>query len=746
MKYCDVVILDIVSPDMEQRFTYRIPKHWQRAILPGMVVKVPFGPRRLLGVVSALVDKPDLDPDKIKPLYQLLLEKPAFNEELFLLAEWIKGYYACSFSKVLNKMLPRGLKLGIKPVYVTEIKLDSNIESLEEVNLPPQAVTQKKALEALLEKPDWRIQDLKEKIGCSYNPLYSLIKKGIAHLERTRIYREPIQFKALQPYAPKSPTQEQDAVLKLIRKQMANLGEKLPILIFGVTGSGKTEIYLQIIAEYLEKGLDVIVLIPEISLTPQTISRFGGRFGEQVAIIHSRLSVGERMDQWEKILRGDAKVVIGPRSAVFAPCQNLGLIIIDEEHENSYKQEEDPKYHAREVAQKRAKLTGAQLILGSATPSTESMYRVDQGEFILTKLKERIASNRLPSINIVNMKAELEKGNRSIFSRELLEQIKTVTDAGKQVILFLNRRGFSTFFLCRTCGFTIQCPRCEVTLTYHKSTAQLMCHYCDYIEPPVQVCPNCLSSKIRGFGAGTQRIQDELNKFYPWMTAIRMDVDTTRRKNAHQELLNRFQKKEAQVLIGTQMIAKGLDFPEVSLVGVISADTSLHLPDFRAGEKTFQLLTQVAGRAGREKGSTGQVIVQTYNPTHYSIKAVEQEDAHYFLQKELEMRAKLKYPPYSRLIRILLRAQKPEKLSREAEILEQCLMKMGYEILGPNPCPIEKIKDDYRWHLLIRQEIGDNCLDKYDEALLDFLRQKKYHLFEQKEIKMAVDVDPLNLL
>ncbi len=744
MPYCGVVILDIVSEELDKLFTYRINQHWENNIQIGSIVTVPFGGRKVNAVVVAVYEETDVSDDKVKDVGNLLSDYP-LPTDLLKLAYWMSDYYICSLSKALNVMIPQGIKMDINRIY-RQFAFIKNFSQAKQILSQNRAPKQKQILNLLQEEGCLTIDELLNKIECTRSPINTLVEQGVLEIKKQRLYREPVDCTDIESYKAKLPTQEQKTVLKLIEDNSQQCEDKLtPIVLFGVTGSGKTEIYLQLINKYLNNDRDAIVLIPEISLTPQTIERFVGRFGSKVAVMHSKLSFGERMDQWEKILSGEAQVAVGPRSAVFAPFKNLGLIVIDEEQENSYKQEEIPRYHAKKVAEYRCYQNMAQLLMGSATPSMDSFYRVDRGDYELAKLSKRVGAKKLPEITVVNMKAEFQRGNRSIFSRELLKQLKQIADQGSQAILFLNRRGYSTFLLCRECGFTVNCPNCEVTLTYHKSIDQLLCHYCDYTEPVAEICPECHSDKIREFGAGTQRIAKELYKFLPELNTIRMDVDTTRRKNSHEQILTKFKNKEADILIGTQMIAKGLDFPEVDLVGVVSADTILNLPDFRAGEKTFQLLTQVAGRAGRgEETNTGQVVIQTYNPEHYSITAVENEQVQQFVSQELNLRKQLNYPPYTKMIRILLRGQDDKQLENIADNMATEIQNMEYHVLGPNTCPIPKIKGEYRWHVLI--SLRADPLESLHSQLQNYLITQKNILNQQGTIRMAIDIDPVNMM
>ncbi len=538
------------------------------------------------------------------------------------------------------------------------------------------------------------------------------------------------------------PTTQQAEALKLIERGLEK-DSSTTFLLHGVTGSGKTEVYLQSIARVLEKGKQAIVLIPEISLTPQTLERFRSRFGGRIAPWHSRLSRGERFQEWMRMREGKTDIVVGARSAIFAPFKNLGLIVIDEEHETSYKQTESPKYHVREVALERAYLSGAAVILGTATPSLESYFQARRGKYELAELATRVDDKIMPEVEIVDMRKELTvRGNRSIFSLRLQHSMQKRLDRKEQVILFLNRRGFSTFVLCRKCGQTMRCPFCDVSFTYHSKTGRLHCHYCNYQEEKPQVCPKCQSHQVGYLGAGTQKVESELRRLLPEARIGRMDSDTTRRKRSYGQILSSFQKHDIDILVGTQMIAKGLDFPKVTLVGVISADTALNLADFRASERTFQLLTQVAGRAGRGD-IHGQVIIQTYNPEHYSIQAARLHDYVNFYQQEIEFRRELGYPPFSHLINVTLQSADANRLRKVAGKLGRILeanKEEGIDVLGPAPAPLTRIKGKWRWQIILK----GSEITQMRELLKKSLSQLKEPA--SGRVRISLDVDPMGML
>ena len=596
--------------------------------------------------------------------------------------------------------------------------------------------------------------DLAKRVSASVSILRPLERRGIIHITRAQTVRNPMSSESVAPTQPFRLNPAQSVALAEIRKILSshavkpdtNANSPLTFLLHGVTGSGKTEVYMQAMADVLGKGKSVIVLVPEISLTPQTASRFVGRFGERVALLHSRLSDGERYDQWHRIQKGDASIVIGPRSAIFAPVQKLGMLIIDEEHSDSYKSDTAPRYHAREVAQKRSELANCPIVLGSATPSLESFHHAQNRSYQLLNLPDRVFDRKMPTVHIVDMRSELKKGNRTIFSDLLRSSIETSLVRQEQIILFLNRRGHSTYVFCRNCGYVEQCDNCSISLTYHRQTQQLTCHHCGCTRATHQVCPQCGSEAIRFFGAGTEAVEQETRKAFPNARLMRFDADSTARKNAHQQILEAFRQQKIDILIGTQMVSKGLDFPNVTLVGVIAADTALNLPDFRASEQTFSLLTQVAGRSGRAD-LEGQVILQTYMPEHYCIKSAQQHDYIGFYAEEVEARGALRYPPFSHVATLLLRG-KDEKEVREGahaareqlEIWQTDTEPTTVEILGPAPAPLTKIEGKFRWHLLLRSTHPK----KMGQLLKRFTDEPPSTI--SKAIEFIVDIDPTNIL
>jgi primosomal protein N' (replication factor Y) len=611
------------------------------------------------------------------------------------------------------------------------------VDSLRQIvsELPKRKKKQIEILSFFCEHPqEIPLSELLLQLSTTRTTVQKCVEAGWLIWEDQVLYRDPYQQQEFAASTPLPLTGQQAQAFQQIAAAIEQPHSET-LLLHGVTGSGKTEIYLQAIAQVLERGEEAIVLVPEISLTPQMVERFKSRFGERVAVLHSALSKGEKYDEWRKLRAGECQVAIGARSAIFAPFTRLGLIIMDEEHESSYKQEDHPKYHARVIAQWRASYHGAALILGSATPAVETYFDARSGRYQYLQLNERVQGRSFPTVHLVDMREELQQGNRSMFSQPLQQALLACADRGEQAILFLNRRGFSTFVLCRECGEAVTCPHCDITLTYHRTNDTLRCHYCGYaMTLPVQ-CPQCESRHIRHFGAGTQRVEKELQRLFPQLRVIRMDVDTTSRKGAHQRLLQQFAKGQADILLGTQMIAKGLDFPHVTLVGVIAADSMLHLPDFRAAERTYQLLTQVSGRAGRHQ-HPGQVVVQTYQTDHYSIQMMQKQQEEAFYRQESLLRKRLHYPPFCELFQFLLthpdRVTLLKKGQQLAARLQQQLPPSG-QLLGPVPAVIPRIKDLYRLQILIKVADEPTQLQQVKRACRNLLQE------QDKELRISID-------
>ncbi len=630
---------------------------------------------------------------------------------------------------VVSQLVRQGLavrnyeleSVKVKPKIETYLQLAVDIdEARQEATKSREKRTTKQAnlLDFLAEQHEpVPLAEARKRTKCNKAIVDALVNKGLVTVQQIEVRRDPLSYnKGIAPSYPLSLTAAQESAFRSIQSSLQEVAEEHispPVfLLHGVTGSGKTEIYLQALAETVRLGKRGIVLVPEIALTPQTIERFASRFPNKVAILHSKLSLGEQFDEWRRIKNGEFDVVIGPRSAIFAPQPDLGLIVIDEEHEWTYKQhDQSPRYHTRDVAIKLAGLTGAVVVLGSATPDVETFYHAQRGDYRLLQLPERVVPREnapLPQVTIVDLREELKAGNRSLFSRSLAQAIEKVLTNREQAILFLNRRGAATSIQCRNCGYVLRCNRCEVTLTYHLAEDNLVCHQCNYRIPVPQICPQCLSRRIKYLGVGTQKLEQEASYAFPQARLLRWDSDVTKGKHSHQEILNRFRSQEADILIGTQMVAKGLDLPQVTLVGVVSADTGLNLPDFRAGERTFQLLSQVAGRAGRGP-SGGEAIFQTYSPEHYAIQAAAQHDYTLFYDKEIAYRRQLHNPPFTRLASLIYTHTNDAHCQKEAERMKRRIIEerdargiADLSLIGPAPAFIHRLRGRFRWQLVLR--------------------------------------------
>ena len=852
MRYAKVVVNTRVQPrkkpledeppveeedgsDLGMTFHYSIPPELRDEVRLGQLVLVPFGPRRLQGVILGFDDESPVA--ETKGLYEIADPTPVLSPAQIELASWISQYYHAPLIDTVLLMLPPGvarrtrvtLRLNPKRPLPTDLNRQQQAlvellqrqgevplhtvgrrlklknhrplveglvrrgvivkrSSLAEARVKPKmervvrlkgeltpdvleglrrAPVQKAIVEYLADRGPTPVTEIYSEVGGSSATVKALARKDLVELEEQEVWRDPLQGRTFIPSSPPRLTSAQEVAWREIDASLDTAASEV-FLLHGVTGSGKTEIYLRALQEVLAKDGQVIVLVPEIALTPQTIRRFAARFPGRIAVLHSKLSMGERYDGWRRIRDGLVDVVIGSRSAVFAPLPRLGLIVIDEEHEWSYKQDRTPRYHARDVAIKLAETTGCKVILGSATPDVVSYYRAQQGKYKLLRLPQRIMGHRrrieeqrwqydidrararvkevgsgydeamymeLPPVQVVDLRQELRTGNRSIFSRALREAMGVALAANEQVILFLNRRGATTFVMCRDCGHVLKCPRCDVPLTYHSAEDDLLCHHCNWRSDPPSACPSCWSARIKHFGIGTQQVEAVTRELFPEAEIVRWDRDTTGGKMAHEEILERFITQQANVMIGTQMIAKGLDLPLVTLVGVMSADTALHLPDFRAAERTFQLLTQVAGRAGRSILG-GKVIMQTYAPAHYCIEAASRHDYEGFYSQEMEFRRQHRYPPFSRLVRLVYVHRDAQRCQEEAErmhrVLSNKIARLGLpeiDLIGSAPAFLSRIRRQYRWHLIVRG-------------------RDPYPLLEDLTLPLGwrVDVDPVSVL
>ena len=613
-----------------------------------------------------------------------------------------------------------------------------------------RAHKQIEVLNFLKKAGEYKSIDLMKKLNITRNVLKILEAKGYIKLEIREAIRDPFQNRVFNNFPKLIPTPEQDEAINRINNSIVN-SRPDSYLIHGVTGSGKTEIYLQLIEEVINQGKEGIMLVPEIALTPQTVDRFAGRFGDCITVFHSNLSDGERYDAWRRISEGKVKVVIGARSAVFAPFKNLGIIILDEEHEGTYKSDQAPKYHTLDVAEFRCQMNNAVLLLGSATPSLESYYRAEKNELQLITLNYRAAEGQLPHVEMVDMKQELEEGNKGLLSRRLLEGVQTTLENKKQCMLFLNRRGYSTLLSCKDCGHVVKCNRCDISMTYHQSENSLQCHYCGSITRPPSTCPECSSSTIKYMGAGTQKLEDIIHQHFPTARVARLDLDTTARKGSHEKILNLFKKGEIEILIGTQMISKGLDFPNVTFVGIISVDATLNLPDFRASEKTFQLITQVAGRAGRGI-NLGDVALQTFDTNHFSILAAANHDYLRFYKEELMIREAFVYPPFCNMISIHFNGPDEDEVrdtaSKILKMIQYVLNSKGYTsleetLLGPNEAIIKKINRRYRYQILIKDHQIEYRLLK---GIIKYFIIQHRDKYIPKTVTVQIDTNPYNLM
>lgn len=732
-KYAEIIV-DLISNAVDRPFHYRIPAALQGRVLPGAKVSVPLGPRRCEGYVLRLLDSTTINPSALRDIIDLPDPEPLLNKELLSLLHWLSYRYYCRRIEALNAMIPASFRQGKKPQrsFLFQAVPGTDPEILK------KAPAQQAALQILLQNGPQNRQAL-EAAGIKSATLRTLETKGLIERTDTLKADQPPPFERSTKPLPLGT--EQTVCFEKISAAL-NSNKPQRILLHGVTASGKTEIYMQSIALGLSKGKTALIMVPEIALTPQMINHFEGRFPGRVAVLHSRLTAAEKSREWQSIRNGEARVVLGARSAVFAPLSNLGLIVIDEEHETTYKQEEAPRYHTRDVAWWRARYNKAILILGSATPSLESYYRARAGEDQLLTMSERVTPTQLPPVTVVDMRQELKDNHRQIFSRLLLTELEGALERGEQALLFINRRGFAGFVLCRECGYVVRCPSCDVSLTLHLDKQLMCCHYCGYEAPVPQTCPECGGVKIRYFSAGTQRVEDEVKKLYPDLPLIRMDSDTTSSRQAHSQYYRRFLEGKARILIGTQMIAKGFDFPAVTLVGVVAADTTLNLPDFRAPERTFQLLTQVAGRTARGKLG-GKVVIQTYHPGHYAVLAAAKHDYQTFYEAEIENRRQLSYPPFSDLLRFLFSGSDEKVVFEAASWLTGLLKEAvgGAELLGPAPASLYRIKDQFRVQTIIKGDRLTAITPQVRKALKAFQDLKPPFA-----VRLTVDFNPLVVL
>lgn len=713
------VLVQLSSQNIDKIFDYIVPNDLESSIKVGIRVLVPFGRQTLEGFVLEIKDNSDRD---LKEIYSILDRDIVLNDELLLLGKQIQKSTLSTLISAYQVMLPKALKA--KAGVLVSKKYQTFYELTDKSYLASSSA-QEKILRLFSDK---KTISRKELLAISSSALSTLIEKKVLSEIKKEDYR--IKYEVNKDKKKVLTPSQQKVVNSVLENQ-----QNVPFLLFGVTGSGKTEVYMQIIEKVLKRGETAIMLVPEISLTPQMVEQFSNRFGNQIAALHSALSEGEKYDEWRRIARGEASIVIGARSAIFAPLKNIGIIIMDEEHSDSYKQgDKSPRYHARDVAIWRAKYHSCPVLLGSATPSLESMARAEKGVYQLLVLKERVNGKSLPNVEIIDMNKEAKNGTSHITNR-LLGELSSCIDRGEQAILFLNRRGFSTFVTCKNCSETIKCPNCDITLTYHKSNRMLRCHYCGYATPLPKVCPHCKEEALSDLGVGTEKIEEELHGLLPNARVLRMDVDTTSRKGAHKKMIDAFRNHEYDILLGTQIVAKGLDFSDVTLVGVINADTSLNIPDFRSSENTYSLLSQVAGRSGRSQ-KIGKVYIQTFNPDHYAISFVKEHDYLGFYREEMKIRRRLGYPPFYFLCYLKISGKEADYLFQESLKIKRSLERNLHHttILGPTTLAVFKVNNVYRYGIILKY--------KKEEVLYDILLKIQNHYKNNHKLRVDIDFNP----
>ena len=712
MKYVSVII-DISHEKVDRPFCYRVPKELQNVVKTGSCVEVPFGQGNTLrkGYIIEERDKPDYPEEKIKEIFGLA-DGLFVESRLIQLAAWIRQQYGSTMIQALQTVLPVKRQMKAKQTRtIVSLLPQAELEEVLRQCEKKHQLAKARLIKELLMAEQLPYTEAREKLHLSLSTLKSLEKNGIILVQSRTDYRNPSSPVQLNEKRNRLSFQQQQIVESIYEDYQKN--QYKTYLLHGITGSGKTTVYLELIERVVAEGRSAIVLIPEIALTFQTMMRFQRRFGDRVSILNSSLSQGEKYDQCERAKKGEISIMIGPRSALFTPFKDVGLIVIDEEHEASYKSETSPKYHAREVAEELARLHGASLVLGSATPSMESFYKARKGEYRLFTLKERLTGGTLPQVYIEDLREELRRGNRSIFSERLRQLILKRLEKKEQIILFLNRRGYAGFISCRSCGHVMKCPHCDVSLSKH-ANGMLSCHYCGYEERERRTCPQCSSPYLMGFKAGTEKIEELFRKEFGEVSILRMDKDTTRKKESYEAILSQFMEEKAQVLIGTQMIVKGHDFPKVTLVGILAADLSLGVNDYRAAERTFQLLTQAAGRAGRGT-LPGEVVIQSYQPKHYSIRRAAEQNFEGFFEEELLYRELAGYPPAAHLLQIQILSREEEKGrllgQRIKGVLEGMSEEKGLICIGPANASIGKINDIYRFSLLLKHRQKERLIE-----------------------------------
>ncbi len=757
-QYADIIV-DISHEKLDKTFQYRVPEGMTGRLEPGMCVQVPFGNgnRLIKGYVMEVGESCKFDPARTKEIAGIADRDVDVTDKMIALAAWIRKNYGCTMIQALKTVLPAKHSVKKLERRFVEIRMGrEELLSLLGESMKKKQPVKTRLLEALLEqcgeeRPDGAgcraipYQWITSKLNVPAATVNSLVKAGAIRVVATEQFRNPVKWDGAAGTAEASRNPDRGKILSPDQRRIVDEvlrdfdgGQKQTYLIHGITGSGKTEVYMELIAGVVARGRQAIVLIPEIALTYQTLLRFYRRFGDRVSVMNSTLSPGEKYDQCERAKNGEIDVIIGPRSALFTPFPRIGLIVMDEEHEGSYKSESTPKYHARETALEVARLHGASVVLGSATPSLEAYYRAERGEYRLYTLQERLTGGSLPKVYTVDLREELKRGNRSIFSGKLQELLAERLRSGQQSMLFLNRRGYAGFVSCRACGEVMKCPHCDVSLAEH-GNGRLMCHYCGYSAPKPKLCPKCGSRYILGFKAGTQQIEEKLKELFPGVRTLRMDGDTTRTKGSYEKILSAFANEEADVLIGTQMIVKGHDFPKVTLVGILAADLSLSAADYRAGERTFQLLTQAVGRAGRGK-LAGEAVIQTYQPEHYAVVYAAAQNYEDFYREEILYRELGGYPPAAHMLAVQIFAGSEqtgwELARRLADIVKRC----GAVVLGPAAAVIGKINDIYRFVFYVKDKDYGRLVGFKDSL------EKELETLQLKEEQVQFDFDPMNCM
>lgn len=742
------VIINSTAKVLNRVFDYIVPKELENNIKIGDRVRIAFGNSKNLkeGFVFYIKETSEF---ATKPINSI--EKDGLTENRMELAKLMSRMYFCNIFDCIKLMLPPGTTTNILENRVKDktgnfVYLAKDIDEIEELieNGIVKSPKQIRILEFLKDNEGIYISDLETYTDTSRAIIKTLEKNGYIEIIEENIERNPFSMKEVPRDKKLKLTEEQQIAFNKVNEKI-DKNEFGEFLLYGVTGSGKTEIYLQLIQNVLEKGKTAIMLVPEISLTPQMVNRFLARFGNCISVLHSKLSIGERYDAFQKIKKGESKIIIGARSAIFAPVENVGILIIDEEHDMSYKSDMTPKYNAKDIARYICKNNNAPLLLGSATPDVNTFYNTEIGKTELLTLTKRANNSNLPTVEIVDLREELAKGNKTMISEKLKDYIEENIKNKRQTILFLNRRGFSTFVMCRDCGFTAKCKNCNITLTYHKNNNKLKCHYCGFETNNIIECPSCHSKNVKYFGAGTQKLEEEIRKIFPNIKTIRMDIDTVTKKNSHEQILEKFKNENIDILIGTQMVVKGHHFPNVTLVGVIAADSSLNIEDYRAGERTFQILTQVAGRAGREN-LPGKVIVQTYNKDNYSIEYAKKQNYDLFYRSEIMMRKQLNYPPFCDIIQFSINAKSETDVIKVSRYIYTELkkefnsIKNNVIIYEPVPAPIDRIKNKYRWRILLKCRFNNNIINLINNII------DKYYKRNYKDVRLIIDVNPNNMM